>query len=156
MPPRLTKHLPTATPGQIALLFGSTIAVKAYPADDPIRLGVITGKPPTHSFNCGLMMDSTAYNDVMKIMTVVAIVFAIIPIILALFMPNWHLGDFQNAVDQKDLAGHTTVPTNGHNRAISEGTDDTPHNSTVLSAFNSDERKVCEEHLGLVGCCCLS
>lgn len=41
----------------------------------------------------------------MKIMTIVATVAAIIPFVLAFFMPNWHLGDTQNAVDKVDLKG---------------------------------------------------
>lgn len=41
----------------------------------------------------------------MKIMTIVATVAAIIPFALAFFMPDWHLGDTQNAVDKVDLQG---------------------------------------------------
>ena len=41
----------------------------------------------------------------MKTMIIAATVLAIIPIILALFLPNWYLGDTQNAVDEANLEG---------------------------------------------------
>jgi len=41
----------------------------------------------------------------MKVLTIVATVFAIIPILMAFFIPNWYLGDQQNAVDNVDLLG---------------------------------------------------
>lgn len=47
-----------------------------------------------------------AYDETMKIMVILATCVSIIPIILALIMPNWYLGDKQNAVDNADLAGH--------------------------------------------------
>ena len=46
-----------------------------------------------------------AYDDVMKILTIAATVFAVVPFALAFWMPNWYLGDQQNAVDNVDLAG---------------------------------------------------
>lgn len=47
----------------------------------------------------------SAYGDVMKIMLIVATVMSVIPLIISLFMPDWHLGEKQNAVDEEDLAG---------------------------------------------------
>jgi hypothetical protein len=41
----------------------------------------------------------------MKIMTIVATATAVIPFALAFFMPNWRLGDTQNAVEGVDLKG---------------------------------------------------
>ena len=41
----------------------------------------------------------------MKILTIAATVFAVVPFALAFWMPNWYLGDQQNAVDNVDLAG---------------------------------------------------
>lgn len=41
----------------------------------------------------------------MKIMTIVATVIAVFPFALALLVPNWRLGDYQNAVDNVDLTG---------------------------------------------------
>lgn len=43
----------------------------------------------------------------MKIMVIAATVISIIPIFIALFMPVFHLGDKQNAVDNSDLGGET-------------------------------------------------
>lgn len=47
----------------------------------------------------------SAYDDVMKILTIVATCFAVAPLVLSFFMPNWYLGDQQNAVENKNLAG---------------------------------------------------
>ena len=38
----------------------------------------------------------------MRDMTIVATAVAVVPIILALFMPNWYLGNRQNAVEDPD------------------------------------------------------
>ena len=40
-----------------------------------------------------------AYDSTMKSMVVVATVLSVVPIILSLGMPNWYLGETQNAVD---------------------------------------------------------
>lgn len=55
---------------------------------------------------------SIAYDDVMKIMTIVATVVAVFPLIFAVFMPNWHLGDAQNAVENVNLKGERVVDEN--------------------------------------------
>ena len=41
----------------------------------------------------------------MKTMVIAATAIAVIPILLALFLPNWYLGDTQNAVDNANLEG---------------------------------------------------
>lgn len=41
----------------------------------------------------------------MKILTIAATAFAVVPFFLSFFVPNWYLGDQQNAVDNVDLAG---------------------------------------------------
>lgn len=41
----------------------------------------------------------------MKVMIIVATVFAVVPLVLSLGMPNWYLNDKQNAVDGEDLDG---------------------------------------------------
>jgi hypothetical protein len=41
----------------------------------------------------------------MKIMVIAATALSVVPIGLALTMPNWYLGDKQNAVDAADLTG---------------------------------------------------
>ena len=41
----------------------------------------------------------------MKLMLIAATAVAAVPIVLSLFMPNWYLGDGQNAVDGTDLQG---------------------------------------------------
>lgn len=45
----------------------------------------------------------------METMLIVATVLSVFPIFIALAMPNWHLGDKQNAVDNKNLAGEPTL-----------------------------------------------
>lgn len=46
-----------------------------------------------------------AYDDTMKVMVIAATAISIVPIITSCFMPNWYLGDTQNAVDDADLTG---------------------------------------------------
>ena len=50
-----------------------------------------------------------AYSDVMKVMIIVATVIAVVPFALSFFMPNWYLGDKQNAVEDVGLAGERVV-----------------------------------------------
>ncbi|TFK64325.1 MFS general substrate transporter, partial [Pluteus cervinus] len=88
MPGKLEKYLPFLTQAQRDQLYGSIVAAAANPRGDPIREGVIQ-----------------AYDEVMKIMIIAAACLSVIPLILSLFMPNWYLGDQQNAVDQKGLMG---------------------------------------------------
>ncbi|KAF5338766.1 hypothetical protein D9611_013329 [Ephemerocybe angulata] len=89
MPDKLAEHLPFVDEATRAKLFGSITAVAAQPRGSPIREGVIL-----------------AYDDVMKYMCIAATVFAVPPLLIALFMPNWYLGDSQNAVEGVDLAGN--------------------------------------------------
>lgn len=67
----------------------------------------------TQLFDMMLIIPS-AYDDVMKIMTIAATAVGIIPLILAFSVPNWYLGDQQNAGNNTDLAGESTgeVPKN--------------------------------------------
>ncbi|KAH7912676.1 major facilitator superfamily domain-containing protein [Hygrophoropsis aurantiaca] len=88
MPSNLEKYLPWLTDEQRAALYGSITSVTKSPRGDPVREGVIL-----------------AYDDTMKIMIWVAIALSVVPIILAFGMPNWYLGDAQNAVDEADIAG---------------------------------------------------
>ncbi|KAF8060651.1 drug:h+ antiporter [Lyophyllum atratum] len=88
MPGRLATHLPSVSEEDRALLFGSIVEAMKYERGTPIREGVIS-----------------AYDDVMKIMTIVATVIAVFPFLLAFLMPHWHLGDEQNAVENVDLKG---------------------------------------------------
>ena len=47
----------------------------------------------------------------MKVMVIAATVLSVFPIICALFMPDYFLGDTQNAVEDVDLTGeHVGVP----------------------------------------------
>ncbi|KAG5338263.1 hypothetical protein C0989_007826 [Termitomyces sp. Mn162] len=92
MPGKLAKHLPFLSEEDRATLFGSITQVLAYDRGTPIREGVIA-----------------AYSDVMKVMTIVATVLAVVPFILSFLMPNWYLGDKQNAVEDVGLAGERVV-----------------------------------------------
>jgi len=41
----------------------------------------------------------------MKILTIAATAFAVVPFFLSFFVPDWYLGDQQNAIENVDLAG---------------------------------------------------
>ena len=106
MPGKLAYYLPQLTDEERTTLFGSLYAVAVYPRGNPIREGVILGQF-SHEL-LGLDMLSAprlAYDDVMKILTIVATVFAVVPFALAFWMPNWYLGDQQNAVENSNLSG---------------------------------------------------
>ncbi|KAJ6630603.1 drug:h+ antiporter [Mycena sp. CBHHK59/15] len=85
MPARLAQHLPSLSQHERDVLFGSITAAASKPRGDPVREGVIS-----------------AYGDVMKTMVIFATVVSVLPILVALTMPNWYLGDLQNAVDGTD------------------------------------------------------
>ncbi|KII88069.1 hypothetical protein PLICRDRAFT_176809 [Plicaturopsis crispa FD-325 SS-3] len=86
MPANLAKYLPTLSDSARAELYGSIASVAAIPRGDPTREGVIL-----------------AYDDTMKVMIIVATCLSVVPIILALVMPNLYLGDTQNAVEDPDV-----------------------------------------------------
>ncbi|KAH8080721.1 drug:h+ antiporter [Cristinia sonorae] len=88
MPEKMAQHLPFLDATQRAELFASIANAAANPRGDPIREGVIN-----------------AYGDVMKILCIIATVFAVPPLIIAFFVPNWYLGDQQNAIDNVNLSG---------------------------------------------------
>ncbi|SJL02116.1 related to siderophore iron transporter mirC [Armillaria ostoyae] len=88
MPGKLLKYLPNISQDERDALYSSITTVTTYARGTEIREGAIS-----------------AYGDVMKIMLIVATVMSVIPLIISLFMPDWHLGEKQNAVDEEDLAG---------------------------------------------------
>lgn len=88
MPGQLRKNLPFLSDEEVSTLFGSIITVGTYPEGSPERTGAIL-----------------AYDEVMKRMLIAAVVIAVIPLGLSFFMPNWYLGDVQNAVTEKNIAG---------------------------------------------------
>ncbi|KAK0242891.1 drug:h+ antiporter [Armillaria nabsnona] len=88
MPGKLLKYLPNIPQDERDALYSSITTVTTYARGTEIREGAIS-----------------AYGDVMKIMLIVATVMSVIPLIISLFMPDWHLGEKQNAVDEEDLAG---------------------------------------------------
>ena len=54
----------------------------------------------------------------MRDMLIAATVLAVVPILLSLGMPNWYLGDRQNAVDAADLKGERVVPIGADPAAV--------------------------------------
>ncbi|RXW16248.1 hypothetical protein EST38_g9606 [Candolleomyces aberdarensis] len=99
MPKQLAEHLPFVDAATRAELFGSLYVVAAQPRGSPIREGVIL-----------------AYDEVMKWLCVAATIFAIPPLLISLFMPNWYLGDTQNAVEGVGLAGQVVDEVTGEER----------------------------------------
>ncbi|KAG7094623.1 hypothetical protein E1B28_005447 [Marasmius oreades] len=78
VPDRLAVHLPTLNETERAQIFSSISLIRdTYPE---------------------------AYSDVMKSLLITATCISILPLVLSLAMPGWHLGDTQNAVDHVDLA----------------------------------------------------
>ncbi|KAF9489910.1 drug:h+ antiporter [Pleurotus eryngii] len=92
MPGKISQYLPFLPEADRQQLFGSIVYAASFPRGHPVREGVIA-----------------AYSDVMETMLIVATVLSVFPIFIALAMPNWHLGDKQNAVDDKNLAGEPTL-----------------------------------------------
>ncbi|KAI5993196.1 hypothetical protein EDC04DRAFT_1276352 [Pisolithus marmoratus] len=101
MPGNLEKYLPWLSNKQRAELYGSITSVTSLPRGNPVREGVIQ-----------------AYDDTMKIMVIAAILVSVLPMLLALGMPNWYLGDKQNAVDATDLDGRKSVETDARNSEV--------------------------------------
>ncbi|CDO70201.1 hypothetical protein BN946_scf184942.g1 [Trametes cinnabarina] len=94
MPGKLAEHLPALNQTERDTLFGSITSVMVLPFDDPTRQGVIA-----------------AYGDTMRNMLIAATVLAVVPMLLSIAMPNWYLGDKQNAVDGVDLRGEVDSPS---------------------------------------------
>ncbi|KAK0230661.1 drug:h+ antiporter [Armillaria fumosa] len=94
MPGKLLKYLPNISQDERDALYSSITTVTTYARGTEIREGVIS-----------------AYGDVMKIMLIVATVMSVIPLAISFFMPDWHLGEKQNAVDEEDLAGEVDHDT---------------------------------------------
>ncbi|KAF8598531.1 drug:h+ antiporter [Ceratobasidium sp. AG-I] len=92
MPKQLEIHLPGVNATTRDTLFGSITSIVAYPPGDPIREGVIQ-----------------AYDETMKVMLIAAVVIAIIPLCLSLMMPDYFLGDTQNAVEGTALTGEVVA-----------------------------------------------
>ncbi|CAE6442786.1 unnamed protein product [Rhizoctonia solani] len=88
MPRQLEIHLPDVNSTVRAELFSSITTIASYPPGDPIREGVIQ-----------------AYDETMKVLLIAATAIAIIPPALALLMPDYFLGDTQNAVEGTTLTG---------------------------------------------------
>ncbi|KIN99039.1 hypothetical protein M404DRAFT_16569 [Pisolithus tinctorius Marx 270] len=97
MPRNLEKYLPWLTDVQRADLYGSITSVTSLPRGNPVREGAIQ-----------------AYDDTMKIMVITAVVVSVLPMLLALGMPDWYLGDKQNAVDAADLDGRKSQSGGTH------------------------------------------
>ncbi|KAL5493064.1 hypothetical protein ACEPAI_4512 [Sanghuangporus weigelae] len=88
----MRSELPDVPEEQLQQLYGSIVSVISFPRGSEIREGVIN-----------------AYDKTMRDMIIAATAVAVVPIILALFMPNWYLGDKQNAVeDQESSDGETS------------------------------------------------
>lgn len=86
MPSNLARYLPALSDGERAKLYGNISSVLDIPRGDPIREGVIE-----------------AYDDTMKVMVIAATLLSVPPVLFSLLMPNWYLGDQQNAVDTSDV-----------------------------------------------------
>lgn len=113
MPAALAEHLPDVSAETRAELFGSIAIAIKYPLGHPIREGVIAGlslRPPhlcpSHAHIYGdehastmLTLAHTAYDETMKRMLLAAAVVAVMPVLLALAMPDWPLSDKRGEED---------------------------------------------------------
>ncbi|KAE9400252.1 drug:h+ antiporter, partial [Gymnopus androsaceus JB14] len=86
MPKKLAEYLPDCSDKECATLFSSIMDVTKYKRGTQVQEGVIL-----------------AYSDVMRDFLVIVTILSTFPIILSLFLPNWYLGDKQNAVNNEDL-----------------------------------------------------
>ncbi|GAW09845.1 drug:h+ antiporter [Lentinula edodes] len=86
MPSKLAQYLPDLSEKERAALFSSITDVTKYERGTHVREGVIL-----------------AYGDVMRDLLILATILSIFPIFLAMFLPNWYLGNKQNAVNDEDL-----------------------------------------------------
>ncbi|KAJ3722134.1 drug:h+ antiporter [Lentinula guzmanii] len=87
MPRKLAQYLPDLSEKERAALFSSITDVTKYERGTHVREGVIL-----------------AYSDVMKDLLVLASILSVFPLFLAILLPNWYLGDKQNAVNDEDLS----------------------------------------------------
>ncbi|KAI0365208.1 drug:h+ antiporter [Pilatotrama ljubarskyi] len=118
MPGKLREYLPGLSQEERDVLFGSITDVRARPMDDPVRQGVIS-----------------AYGETMKTMLVVATALSVIPVVLALLMPNWYLGDQQNAVYESDLG-----PSGGRrSQRASTAFGECPEDEILVGADDDDD-----------------
>ncbi|KAJ7905680.1 major facilitator superfamily domain-containing protein [Mycena olivaceomarginata] len=90
MPSKLAQHLPFLSQAERDKLFSSITEAASKPRGDPVREGVIS-----------------AYGDVMKTMVFTGIVVSVLPILVALVMPDLYLGDQTAAgeVSEEQVAG---------------------------------------------------
>ena len=133
MPDKLREYLPALSQEERDVLFGDIIAVTSRPMEDPVRQGVISGM----SGSLGGLGDGAdgplyiAYSETMKIVLVLAAMLSVIPVVLSFFMPNWYLGDKQNAVDATDLKGERSHPHAGSGSKAGEDADAGEKSSTA-------------------------
>jgi hypothetical protein len=104
MPAKLREYLPDADEALRKELFGSVESAVKYPHGSIVREGVIRGmltspvdRRPAADLN--VPISAAAYGDTMKVMVVVAAAVSLVPLLLALAIPEWYLGNRQNAVD---------------------------------------------------------
>ncbi|KZT38552.1 hypothetical protein SISSUDRAFT_730292 [Sistotremastrum suecicum HHB10207 ss-3] len=107
MPHQLSIHLPFLNDTERAKIFGSITDAAARPLSDPVRMGTIA-----------------AYSETMKIMLITATLTSIVPIVVSCWMPNWYLGDGQNAVDLRDVRGERVDTAEGEVELDGEEEDD--------------------------------
>jgi len=82
MPANLARNLPDLSPDEILKLYGSVSEIHSYPYDHPIRQGAIR-----------------AYEETAGPLWLFALITSVLPVIAALFLPNYYLGDAHNAVE---------------------------------------------------------
>ncbi|KAF9269901.1 drug:h+ antiporter [Marasmius fiardii PR-910] len=89
MPSRLAVHLPNLNETERSQIFASISLIRdQYLEGSETRIGIVA-----------------AYSDVMRSLLIAATCIAVVPLLISLAMPEWHLGDTQNAVDHVDLDG---------------------------------------------------
>ncbi|KAJ3991686.1 drug:h+ antiporter [Lentinula boryana] len=112
MPRKLAQYLPDLSEKERAALFSSITDVTKYERGTYVREGVILAEAEFSPSRPRY----AAYSDVMKDLLVLASILSIFPLFLAILLPNWYLGDKQNAVNAEDL-----VEDLGRRRQFSHG-----------------------------------
>jgi hypothetical protein len=96
MPAALARHLAALSSDEQAKLFGDITQAAAFPVTHDIRIGVSAGSAFFAGVHFSKLTEATAYDEAMGRMVLAAAALAVVPAVLAFWMPNWYLADKQS------------------------------------------------------------